>query len=96
LDLVPRDSLPGLLEHLCSCLEPGGALFCLLREPLLARGAETAWWLAKLTVLGSSGEGREAFPYAPLTNREVERLTPACTAKTFLTRFGRREVLALK
>jgi methyltransferase family protein len=96
LDLIPRDSLPKLFERLCSYLEPNGALFCLLREPFLPAGAETAWRLEKLTVLGSSGEGRVAFPYPALTNREMERLAPSCTAKTFLTRFGRREVLAIK
>ncbi len=96
LDFLPREALPAVVERLCSCLRPGGALFCLMREPLLSAGAETAWWLEQLLVLGSSREGREPFPYPSVTNREVERLAPACVVKTFLTRSGRREVLVLK
>lgn len=95
-DLIPRDSLPGLTERLCAYLQPGGALCCLLREPFMPAGAETVWWLEGLAVLGSSGEGRGPFPYPALTNREMERLAPACTVKTFLVRSGRREVLAIK
>jgi hypothetical protein len=96
LDLLPRDALPGIVEHLCSYLQTGGALFCLLREPLLEAGAEANWWLESLLVLGSNGKGHERFAHPPVTNREMERLAPACTLKTFLTRSGRREVIALK
>ena len=31
LDLLPADSLPALVERLCSYLQPGGEFFCLLR-----------------------------------------------------------------
>lgn len=96
LDFLPREALPGVMERLCSYLQPGGAVFCLLREPLLSAGADTAWWLEQLLVLGSNREGRGRFPYPAVTNREVERLAAACVVKTFLTRSGRREVLVLK
>ncbi len=95
LDMLPRDSLSAVVERLCSYLQPGGALFFLLREPGLAAGVETSWWLESLMVLGSSGQGKKPFPYPPLTNREVERLASTSTAKTFLTRSGRREVLVM-
>lgn len=95
-DLVPRDSLRTLVERLMSYLRPSGALFCLLREPYLAAGAETAWRLDSLTTLATDGEGSTPFPYPALTNREVERLVSPGSVKTFLTRSGRREVLAIK
>jgi hypothetical protein len=96
LDLLPRDALPGLVAKLWIYLRPGGVLFCLLREPYLAHGAETRWWFESLMVLGSGVESKAAFPYPALTNREVERLVPGGNVKTFLTRFARREVLAIK
>ena len=96
LDLLPRESLPSVVERLCSCLEEGGALFCLLRQPDLAVGAETNWWLEGLTSFGASAEVKGAFRNPALTNREMERLVASGTIKTFLTRSGRREVLAFK
>jgi len=96
LDLLPRESLSLLVNRLCSYLQPGGVLFCLLREPYLAAGAAATWWLESLTTLGVAGENRGAFHYAALTNREMERLVPSGAIKTFLTRSGRREVLAFK
>ena len=96
LDLIPRDSLPALVARFCSMLGPGGMLYGFLREPYLAQGVEAAWWLETLTALGNTGEGREPFPYAVLTNREMERLLPSGSVKTFLTRSGRREILAVK
>jgi hypothetical protein len=96
LDLLPREALPSLARRLCSFLQPSGVLFCLLREPYLAAGAETVWWLQSLTVLGSGAESCKPFPYPAVTNREMERLVPGGTVKTFLTRAGRREVLAIK
>ncbi len=95
-DLLPRDALAGVMGRLCSYLRPGGALFCLLREPLLSAGSETDWWLETLVALASSGAGRKPFPYPAVTNRDVERIAVACATKTFLTKSGRREVLALK
>jgi len=96
LDFVPRDALPGLMDRLFSCLQPAGMLFCLLREPYLSAGAETPWWFESLTVLTAGREGDKPFPYPALSNREMERLAPSGNVKTFLTRSGRREVLALK
>jgi hypothetical protein len=96
LDLLPRDALPGLVAKLWSYLHAGGVLFCLLREPYLATGAGTRWWLRSLTVLGSEVESKVPFPHPALTNREMERLIPSGNVKTFLTRFARREILAVK
>lgn len=96
LDLLPREALTGLVARLESYLKPGGLLFCLLREPYLAAGAETTWWFESLTVLSSGPENRRPFPYPALTNREVERLVPGGNVKTFLTRAARREVLVIK
>jgi hypothetical protein len=95
LDLLPREALPPLVRRLRSFLHPGGALFCLLREPYLMAGAEIAWCLQSLTALGSGVESRRPFPYPAVTNREMERLVPSGSVKTFLTRAGRREVLAI-
>jgi hypothetical protein len=96
LDLLPRDALPGLVAKLWSYIRPGGILFCLLREPYLANGAETRWWFDSLMVLGSDVESKAPFPYPALTNREIERLVPSGNVKTFLTRSARREILAIK
>jgi len=96
LDLLPRDALPDLLDRWLSSLQPGGVLFCLLREPKLVAGAEIMWWLNNLNTLASDPEGRRPFVFDPLTNREMERLAPQCSVKTFLTRSGRREVLIVK
>lgn len=95
-DLVPRAVLPELIERLMFCLEPGGVLFCLLREPHLPQGAETDWWLETLITLGREGENKVAFAYPPITNRQMETLVPSASVKTFLTRAGLREVLVLK
>jgi len=88
--------LPELMSRWLAGLEPGGVLFCLLREPYLLAGAEMMWWLGSLNVLASDREGRKAFPYPALSNREMERLAPQASVKTFLTRSGRREVLVIK
>jgi hypothetical protein len=96
LDLLPRDVLPRLVERLLSYLKPAGVLFCLLREPYLAAGAETSWGLDSLTGLASGSKSSQPFAYPALTNREMERLAPGGNVKTFLTRTGRREVLCIK
>jgi len=96
LDLLPREALPRVVERFHSYLQPGGVLFSILREPSLAAGAETRWWLESLTVLGSNDRSQKPFPYPALTNREMERLFPGGNVKTFLTRSGRREVLGVK
>jgi hypothetical protein len=41
-------------------------------------------------------ETRNSAQPAVLTNREMERLLPSGSVKTFLTRSGRREILAVK
>jgi len=95
-DLAPRAVLPGFMARIISYLEPGGVFFCLLHEPHLPEGAGTTWWLESLTTLGSRCDANRPFPYPPITNREMERLNPGGSVKTFLTRSGLREVLALK
>ena len=95
-DLVPRGSLPTLVGHLHDLLGPGGVLHGFLREPSLTKGAETTWWLESLTALGNAGADKEPFLLPVLTNREMERLFPSGTVKTFLTRSNRREILAFK
>jgi hypothetical protein len=95
LDVVPREALPALVLRLCSFLKPEGVVYGFLREPYLSQGVEADWWLETLTTLGNTGEGKKPFPYPVLTNREMERLVPSGTVKTFLTRSGRREVLAV-
>jgi hypothetical protein len=96
LDLVPRDVVPELVRSFLSLLGPGGIFFCFLREPNLSAGKEGRWWLDSLTTLGGEGEGSGQFPYTPLSNREIEKLTAGCSLKTFLTRSHRREVVVLK
>ncbi|MBI1940545.1 MAG: hypothetical protein HYS33_03450 [Acidobacteria bacterium] len=96
LDLLPRQALPEVVDRLFGYVAPGGALFCLLREPYLASGAESMWWLESPTALASDDQADKPFPYPALTNREMERLVPSGVLKTFLTRSGRREVLATK
>ena len=96
LDLVPRDQAPDLVSFLLSLLGPGGIFFCFLRESNLALGKDGRWRFESLTTLGAEGEGAGTFAYPPLSNREIEKLTPGCSLKTFLTRSHRREVVVLK
>lgn len=96
LDLLPREALPDVLLHIHKLMESGGVLFCLLREPRLEKGADSAWELDGLTGLARAHDGVAAFPYPALSNREIDRLLPTGSVKTFLTRSGWREVLVLK
>jgi hypothetical protein len=96
LDLVPRENVAELVGVLISLLKPGGIFYFFLREPNLAHGKDGRWWLESLTTLGAEGEESGQFPYAPLTNREIERLITNGSLKTFLTRSHRREVVVLK
>jgi len=96
LDLVPRNHVPDLVRFFLSLIGPGGIFFCFLRERNLALGKDGRWRLETLTTMGAEGEGTGEFPYAPLSNREIEMLTPGCSIKTFLTRSHRREVVVLK
>ena len=96
LDLLPRDAISGVLTRFWSYLRTGGVLFCLLREPGLANGAGTRWWLDSLMTLRSDPENKLPFTYPVLTNREIEHLVPGGNVKTFLTRSARREIVAIK
>jgi SAM-dependent methyltransferase len=96
LDLLPREVLPQLVERLFACLRPGGVLFCLLREPYLKSGAESVWWMESLTTLTAGGGNNKPFAHPVVSGRDLERLLPGGSVKSFLTRSGRREVLVLK
>ncbi len=96
LDLLPRESLPEIVRRMFLYLESGGVLFLILREPHLTKGADTVWYLETLTSLTARAAGEKPFLYPPLTNREMQRLIPAGTTRTVLTRSGVREVLAIK
>lgn len=95
LDLLPREALPAVVERLFPWLQPGGVLFCLLREAYLKNGADQIWRLESLTGLATD-DGEKSFPYSVVSGREVERLLSGVSLKSFLTRSGRREVLVLK
>ncbi len=96
LDLIPSEAVPLTVEHLFAYLKPGGILFALLRQPYLAEGSETVCWMENLTSFQTETNGKKPFAYPVVTNREIERLLPAGGVKIFLTRSGRREVVALK
>ena len=96
LDLLPRDAVSDVLLFFHRLLEPGGVIFCLLREPRLEKGIESAWRMESLTTLVREHEGSKPFVYPALSNRDIERLIPTGSVKTFLTRSGWREVLAVK
>jgi hypothetical protein len=96
LDLVPREALADMLLCIHKLMEPGGVLFCLLREPRLDKGADADWVLEDLTGLVRAHGGGTVFPYPALSNREIDRLLPTGSVKTFLTRSGWREVLVVK
>lgn len=96
LDLVPPDKRPEVAQRLFHYLEPGGILMAILREPHLATGMDTRWRLENMTTLRIEGAGRREFPYPALSNRDLERLVPLASVKTFLTRSRRREVIFLK
>lgn len=96
LDLAPHESRSAIVEHLFSLLEPLGVLFCILREPQHKAGVESRWWLEALASPRNQADAQKPFPYPPVTNREIEHLMPAASIKTFLTRSGRREILAMR
>ena len=95
-DLVPRDAIADLVLRFHGLLEPGGVLFCLLREPRLDKGADSEWELESLTEMIHRREGSKPFAYPALSNRDLDRLIPTGSVKTFLTRSGWREVLVVK
>ncbi|MGH9401707.1 MAG: hypothetical protein ACRD2P_06335, partial [Terriglobia bacterium] len=94
LDLAPHEALPAIVSRLFSLLQPMGLLFCVLREPQTRVGVEHRWWLETLGAPRSEADSKRSFPYPAITNREIERLLPEASIKTFLTRSGRREILA--
>ncbi len=96
LDLVPREAVAPIVERLFGYLKPGGILFALLRQPYLADGMEAVCWLENLTFIRTDYNGKKPYTYPVVTNREIEKLLPAGGVKIFLTRSGRREVVALK
>lgn len=96
LDLVPPEAVSAVSQRLYGLLEPGGVLFFLLRQPYMPVGAGAQCWLEGLTSLVAEEESPKPFPYPVITNREMERLFPAGRVKIFLTRSGRREVVALR
>lgn len=96
LDLLPHEALEPVVDHLFALLAPLGVLFCILHEPQHKIGVETRWWLEGLAAPRSQADGQKPFPYPAITNREIERLMPAASIKTFLTRSGRREILAMR
>ena len=95
-DLAPHDALPDITARLFSLLQPLGALFCVLREPQHSAGLERRWWLETLTSYGNQSDPKRTFPYPAVSNREMERLADGASIKTFLTRSGRREILAMR
>ena len=96
LDVIPPEAVSRVTERLFSFLQPGGVLFLLLRQPYLPAGAEALCWLESLTALQTAQDGKKPFPYPVVTNRDMERLFPAGSVKIFLTRSGRREVVAMR
>jgi hypothetical protein len=96
LDFVPHAAVPAVIERLFSLLEPLGVLFCILRESHITSGAERRCWLESLNTTRSQPDNQRTFSNPPISNREVERLLPGASIKTFLTRSGRREVLAMR
>lgn len=96
LDLLPHEALQPVVDHLFSRLGPLGVLFCVLHEPQHKTGVETRWWLESLAAPRSQVDPKRPFPYPAITNREIERLMPSASIKTYLTRSGRREVLAMR
>lgn len=95
-DLVPRAALAAVVDRLYSLLQPNGVLFCMLRQPYLATGADTSWGLDGLKSLATQCEGSKPFPYLVIPNPAFEALFPPGRVKTYLTRSGRREFVALK
>jgi hypothetical protein len=96
LDLVPAQAVGATVERLFAMLKPGGIFFAILRQQYLPEGSDTVFWLEDLASIRTDPEGKKPFAYPVITNRVMENLFPAGSVKTFLTRSGRREVVALK
>jgi hypothetical protein len=96
LDLLPEPARPAIMEKLFSLLQPLGVLFSVLREPNLKSGVARRWWLESQAHIHVEVDANRPFPYPAISNREIEKLTPGGNVKIFLTRSGRREILAIK
>jgi hypothetical protein len=96
LDLIPPGERMEVVQRFFQYLEPGGVFFAILREPHLTVGMDTHWRLESMTTLRLEGAALREFPYPAHTNRDLERLVPTASVKTFLTRSRRREVILLK
>lgn len=96
LDLLPELARPPVMDKLFSLLQPLGVLFSILREPSLKSGVGRRWWLESQTQVHAEQDEKMAFPYPPVSNREIEKLVPGGNVKIFLTRSGRREILSIK
>ncbi len=95
-DLLPHEALPAVMARLFSLLQPLGVLFAVLREPSHSVGVEQRWWLETMTAYRNESDPQRHFSYPVVTNREMERLAPNASIKTFLTRSGRREILVMR
>jgi hypothetical protein len=96
LDLIPPGQRAEIAQKLFQWIEPGGVFLAILRDPHVETGMDTHWRLETMTTLKQEGAGEREFPYPALTNRDLERLVPAASVKSFLTRTRRREVILLK
>jgi len=79
-----------------SLISPGGVLFFMLREPYLHSGADGQWWMEDLKVIVSTRVADRSFPNPVVTTREIEKVVPPGSLKVYLTRSGRREIIAQK
>ncbi len=95
-DLLPISIFPQVIEKVMSWIAPGGALFFMLREPYLHAGVDAQWGMESLKVIVSMRLADRAFPNPVVSNRDVEKVVPPGSLKVFLTRSGRREIIALK
>jgi hypothetical protein len=95
-DVLPAGLVPQVVEKLMSFIAPGGVLFCMLREPYLRAGVDAQWWMEDLKVIVATRLADRPFPNPVVTMREFEKVVPPGSLKVFLTRTGRREVVALK
>ena len=96
LDVLPEAARLSVMEKLFSFLQPLGVIFSVLREPSQKLGVGRRWWLESQNQVQVDQDEKKAFPYPPISNREIEKLVPGGNVKIFLTRSGRREILSIK
>jgi len=95
-DLLPVGLVPDVVERLMSLISPGGVLFFMLREPSLQTGADAQWGIEGLKVIVSTRVSDRPYPNPVVTSREIEKAVPPGSLKVYLTRSGRREIIARK